>query len=30
VVAALADMHGVPAARLAERTTANFHTLFRP
>ena len=30
VVAALAEMHGVPPDRLAERTTANFHTLFRP
>jgi TatD DNase family protein len=30
VVAALAGVHGVPLADLAERTTANFHTLFRP
>jgi TatD DNase family protein len=30
VVAALAVMHGVPPEPLAERTTANFHTLFRP
>ena len=30
VVAALADLHQVPAGDLAERTTANFHTLFRP
>ena len=30
VVAALADIHQMPAGDLAERTTANFHTLFRP
>jgi TatD DNase family protein len=30
VVAALADMHQTPAGELARRTTANFHTLFRP
>jgi TatD DNase family protein len=30
VVEALADVHGVPPAHLAERTAANFHTLFRP
>jgi TatD DNase family protein len=30
VVEALADVHGVPPERLADRTTANFHTLFRP
>ena len=30
VVEALADMHGVPPERLADRTTANFHSLFRP
>jgi TatD DNase family protein len=30
VVEALADLHGVPPERLAERTSANFHTLFRP
>jgi TatD DNase family protein len=30
VVAALADMHQIPAGDLAERTTANFHALFRP
>ena len=30
VVDALAAMHGKPAADLAERTAANFHTLFRP
>jgi TatD DNase family protein len=30
VVDALADLHGVPPERLAERTSANFHTLFRP
>jgi TatD DNase family protein len=30
IVAALADLHQMPAGDLAERTTANFHTLFRP
>ena len=30
VVEALAEMHRMPAADLAERTAANFHTLFRP
>ena len=30
VVAALAEMHQIPPADLAARTTANFHTLFRP
>jgi len=30
VVAALADIHQMPAGDLAQRTTANFHTLFRP
>jgi TatD DNase family protein len=30
VVAALAEIHQMPAGDLAERTTANFHTLFRP
>jgi len=30
VVAALADLHQIPAGELAERTTANFHALFRP
>jgi TatD DNase family protein len=30
VVETLAEMHGMPAADLAERTAANFHTLFRP
>jgi TatD DNase family protein len=30
VVAALADMHQIPPGDLAERTTANFHALFRP
>jgi TatD DNase family protein len=30
VIAALADMHQIPAGDLAERTTANFHALFRP
>ena len=30
VVEALADMHGLPPERLAELTTANFHSLFRP
>ena len=30
VVAALAELHGVGAGDLARRTTANFHTLFRP
>ena len=30
VVEALADVHGVPPAHLADRTAANFHTLFRP
>jgi TatD DNase family protein len=30
VVAALADLHQIPPGDLAERTTANFHALFRP
>jgi TatD DNase family protein len=30
VAGALADVHGVTAEELALRTTANFHTLFRP
>jgi TatD DNase family protein len=30
VVATLADMHQLPPGDLAERTTANFHGLFRP
>ena len=30
VVAALAELHQMPAADLAARTAANFHTLFRP
>ena len=30
VVAALADIRQMPAGDLAERTTANFQTLFRP
>jgi TatD DNase family protein len=30
VVAALAEMHQMDAAALARRTTANFHSLFRP
>jgi TatD DNase family protein len=30
VVAALAEMHKIPPADLAARTTANFHSLFRP
>ena len=30
VAAALADLHGLAAADLAARTTANFHTLFGP
>jgi TatD DNase family protein len=30
VARALADLHGVPAADLAARTTRNFHSLFRP
>jgi TatD DNase family protein len=30
VVDALAALHGKPAADLAQQTTANFHTLFRP
>jgi TatD DNase family protein len=30
VVAALADMHGIAAEQVAERTSANFHRLFRP
>ena len=30
VVETLAEMHQVPAADLARRTAANFHTLFRP
>jgi TatD DNase family protein len=30
VVAALADMHGIATEQVAERTSANFHRLFRP
>ena len=30
VVEFLADMHGLPPERLADLTTANFHSLFRP
>jgi TatD DNase family protein len=30
VVAALAGVHGMPAAEMSARTAANFHTLFRP
>ena len=30
VAAALADLHGLAAADLAARATANFHTLFGP
>jgi TatD DNase family protein len=30
VVATLADLHGMAASALAVRTSANFHTLFRP
>jgi len=30
VAAALAEMHQMPVADLAQRTAANFHTLFRP
>jgi TatD DNase family protein len=30
VVAALAGLHQIPPGELAERTTANFHALFRP
>jgi len=30
VVEALADMHGLPPRRLADLTSANFHSLFRP
>jgi TatD DNase family protein len=30
VVAALADLHQMPAEALAAQTSANFHTLFRP
>jgi TatD DNase family protein len=30
VVASLAELHQMPAADLAARTAANFHTLFRP
>ena len=30
VVEALAGMHGLPPERLADLTTANFHSLFRP
>ena len=30
VIAALAGLRGVATAELAERTTANFHQLFRP
>jgi TatD DNase family protein len=30
VLAALADVHGIGAAEIVQRTTANFHSLFRP
>jgi Tat protein secretion system quality control protein TatD with DNase activity len=30
VVAALAELYQIDAGELARRTTANFHTLFRP
>ena len=30
VIAALADLHGLDRAEIARRTTANFHSLFRP
>jgi TatD DNase family protein len=30
VVAALAELHGIAAGEVARRTTANFHSLFRP
>jgi len=30
VIAALADVHGIDRAEIARRTTANFHSLFRP
>jgi TatD DNase family protein len=30
IVAQLADLHGITAAEMAVRTSANFHTLFRP
>jgi TatD DNase family protein len=30
IVATLAELHGVPMPELAQITTANFHTLFRP
>jgi TatD DNase family protein len=30
VVAQLAELHGVAARVMAERTSANFHALFRP
>jgi TatD DNase family protein len=30
VVEQLASLHGVTSSEMAERTTANFHTLFRP
>jgi TatD DNase family protein len=30
VVERLAELHGVPAGEMRERTTANFHALFRP
>jgi TatD DNase family protein len=30
VVAALAELHQMPAAELAQQTAANFHSLFRP
>jgi TatD DNase family protein len=30
VVAALAELYGMDAAELSARTTANFHSLFRP
>jgi TatD DNase family protein len=30
VVATLADLHGIPVPELAQSTSTNFHTLFRP
>jgi TatD DNase family protein len=30
VVDTLADLHGLPPGDMAARTSANFHTLFRP
>jgi TatD DNase family protein len=30
VIEALAELHALPASELADRTSANFHALFRP